>query len=105
MWNAALCCAPPELIEANGEFSIDYDSPLSRSMRAEEASGFMRTLEFATAYANVSQDPNVFDHFDFDTALPEISRHSKRSGAMDGQPEQSPRNGSTHPASQYTNHD
>jgi len=69
----ALPAMPPELLEAAGEFSVEYDSPLSRSMRAEEASGFMRTLEFATAYANVSQDPSVFDHFDFDTALPEIA--------------------------------
>lgn len=69
----AMPSMPPELLEAAGEFSVEYDSPLSRSMRAEEASGFMRTLEFATAYANVSQDPSVFDHFDFDTALPEIA--------------------------------
>ena len=37
---------PPALIEAKGEYSIRYDSPLSRMARAEEASGLMRLLDY-----------------------------------------------------------
>jgi len=64
---------PPALVEANGEYTIEYDSPMSRAARAEEAAGFARTLEQATNVVNVTQDPSLLDHFDFDTALPEIA--------------------------------
>lgn len=64
---------PPILAEASGEYSVDYDSPLNRTMRAEEASGFMRTLEMALNYATASQDPSALDWFDFDKAIPEIA--------------------------------
>ena len=63
---------PPELLEAEGEYRVEYDSPLSRAQRAEEASGMFRSLEFATAHANVSGDVSVFDHFDMDIAVPEV---------------------------------
>lgn len=63
---------PRQLLEAEGEFEIQYDSPLSRATRAEEATGFFRSLEFATNYANVSGDPSVFDYFDMDAAMPEM---------------------------------
>jgi hypothetical protein len=57
---------PELLIEAQGEFEIEYDSPLSRSQRAEEASGWLRTLEAAIAYANTTQDLSVLDQFNSD---------------------------------------
>lgn len=64
---------PPELVEAGGVYKVEYESPLSRSARAEEASGFMRTLESVTAYANVSRDPSAFDWFNMDVAIPAIA--------------------------------
>ena len=64
---------PPELVEAKGEYLMQYDSPLNRAARAEEAAGFMRTVEMATAVFNVTQDPSVMDRFDFDVAIPEIA--------------------------------
>ena len=64
---------PPELVEAGGEFHVIYDSPLSRAMQAEEASGFMRTLETAINYSQATQDPSAFDWLDIDTAMPEIA--------------------------------
>ena len=57
---------PPLLAEAEGEFDIEYDSPLSRSQRSEEAAGWLRTLEAAIAYANTTQDLSVLDQFDTD---------------------------------------
>lgn len=64
---------PPLLIEAGGEFEIEYDSPLSRSQRSEEAAGWLRTLEAAIAYANTSQDISVLDQFDTDVIYPALA--------------------------------
>ena len=63
---------PDALIEADGEFDIEYDSPLSRSQRSEEAAGWLRTLEAAIAYANTTQDVSVLDHFDTDVIYPAL---------------------------------
>lgn len=64
---------PPEFAEAGAGLHIVYDSPLSRAMRSEEASGFSRTVEQITEYANVTQDPAPFDWLDFDAATPELA--------------------------------
>lgn len=57
---------PPALAEAEGEYGVEYDSPLSKAQRAEEASGWLRTLEAAIAYANTTQDIAVLDNFNAD---------------------------------------
>lgn len=64
---------PPELIEAKGEYEIMYTSPLAKSLYAEEISGFMRTIELAKGVAEVTQNPEHLDHFNFDIAIPEIA--------------------------------
>lgn len=64
---------PPRLREARGEYRVVYTSPLARTQRAGEASGFMRTVETAKEIANITQDPSYLDPFDFDTALPAIA--------------------------------
>lgn len=64
---------PPILMEAGGGFEVEYDSPLSRAQRAEEASGLMRTVEATLNIVNVTQDPAPLDHFDWDTIVPELS--------------------------------
>lgn len=64
---------PPELLEAGGEYTVEYDSPLNRTMRAEEMSGFMRLAEVALNAANVTQNPAIMDRLNFDAALPEIA--------------------------------
>jgi hypothetical protein len=64
---------PPELREAQGEYTVVSASPLSRSLRAEEAAGFMRTLENVREVVAVSQDLSLLDPFDFDVAIPEIA--------------------------------
>lgn len=60
--SGALPSMPPELVEAAGEFEIEYVSPMSRAMRAEEAVGILRTLESVQQIATV--DPGVLDIFD-----------------------------------------
>jgi hypothetical protein len=64
---------PPALKEAGGAFKIEYDSPLSRAQRAEEASGLMRTVESAISVSNVTGDPGPLDHFNWDIIIPELS--------------------------------
>jgi hypothetical protein len=64
---------PQVLREARGEYEVVYTSPLSRAMRAQEASGFIRTLEIGKELVNITQDPSHLDTFDIDTALPEIA--------------------------------
>jgi hypothetical protein len=64
---------PHELIEAGGEWMPEYDSPLTRAMRSEEAVGAMRTVQWAGEIAAQTQDPTVMDAFDFDTMIPELA--------------------------------
>lgn len=64
---------PPELIEAEGEYEVEHDSPVSRAMRAEEAGGLMRYLEFAGTYAEMTQDISMFDKIDPDTASDDLA--------------------------------
>lgn len=64
---------PGALREAGGQFKIDYDSPLSRAQRAEEAAGTMRAIENALSVVNVTQNMEPLDHFDWDIIVPELS--------------------------------
>lgn len=64
---------PPRLKEAKGEYKVVYTSPLSRAAKAQEAAGFMRTLEIAKEIVAITQDPAPLDRFDLDVALPEIA--------------------------------
>jgi len=64
---------PPALLEAAGEYQIEYDSPLSRAQQAEEVSGIMRSLEFTLQVVNITQDPSVMDFYDFDQIIPAVN--------------------------------
>lgn len=64
---------PPILEEAGASFKIEYDSPISRAQKAEEAAGLMRTFEMVLGYANSTGDISGFDHFNMDAIVPEIS--------------------------------
>jgi hypothetical protein len=64
----------PEILkEAGAQFKVEYDSPLSRAQRAEEASGLMRTVETALNVVNVTGNMAPLDHFNWDTIIPDIS--------------------------------
>ena len=64
---------PQILVEANGEYKIRYDSPLSRMARAEETSGTMRTIDYWMNYAQVTGNPEPLDHFNIDEIVPETA--------------------------------
>lgn len=64
---------PPELVEARGQYEVQYTSPLAKGMYAEEISGFMRSVQFSIQMAEATGDPSVLDNFDLDEAVPEIS--------------------------------
>ena len=64
---------PPMLRSAQGEYKITYDSPISRTQKAEWASGAVRTIEIMLNYAAQSGDPSVLDILDMDKAGPEIA--------------------------------
>lgn len=64
---------PPALREALGAYEATYTSPLSKAMRAQEAAGFMRTVETVKELVQITQDVSLLDPFDFDTAIPEIA--------------------------------
>jgi len=55
---------PDIMIEAQGEYDIEYTSPLSRAMKAEEGVAILRTLEMVQPIA--AMDPSVMDNFDND---------------------------------------
>lgn len=64
---------PDSLKEAKGEFKIIYDSPLTRAAKSDEASGVMRTVENCLQVAQVTQDPSILFHFNWDKIVPAIA--------------------------------
>jgi hypothetical protein len=55
---------PDALVAAQGEYEIEYDSPLSRAQRSEQVVGIARTFEVLAPLA--SAQPDIFDVFDGD---------------------------------------
>ncbi len=64
---------PPVLVEAQGEYTLTYNSPLSRAMRAEEAAGIIRVVENILPIVQTTGDPSPLDNFDMDTITRELS--------------------------------
>lgn len=64
---------PPELVEAAGQYEVQYTSPMAKGLYAEEVSGFSRAVEFALGITEATQDPSHLDHFNFDVAIPEMA--------------------------------
>lgn len=61
---------PQILKDAGGEYSMEYDSPISRSQRAEEVAGVSRVLENLLPIVQVTADPAPLDFFDWDVITP-----------------------------------
>jgi hypothetical protein len=61
---------PPALLEAQGEYSIQYDSPLSRMARAEELSGLMRSVDYTANIVKITGDPAPMDWYNWDVIVP-----------------------------------
>lgn len=64
---------PRMLLEAQGDYTIVYDSPISRTQKAEWAAGAMRSVELAVGVATQMQDPSYLFHFNFDEIIPAVS--------------------------------
>ena len=64
---------PPVLREAGAEYRVVYTNPLARAQKAQEAAGFMRTVETVKELVNITQDASLLDPFNFDVAIPEIA--------------------------------
>jgi hypothetical protein len=72
LWQGLIPPPPPALKEAGAEYKVEYDAPLNRAMRADEAAGTMRTFQWAAEIAAQTQDPSVMDWFDVDAIVPEL---------------------------------
>lgn len=57
MRQGAIPPMPGALVEAQGEYEIEYDSPLNRLQRSEDATGISRTLDMLAPLAQI--DPSV----------------------------------------------
>jgi hypothetical protein len=64
---------PPALLEAQGEYSIQYDSPLSRMARAEEVSGLMRSVDYTANIVKLTGNPEPLDWYNWDEIMPEMN--------------------------------
>lgn len=62
---------PPELIEAQGEYKIEFTSPMRKAMRASEALAIVRTLEAVAPMAQVK--PEILDVFDAEAVARELA--------------------------------
>jgi hypothetical protein len=58
---------PQEMLEAGGDYDIEYTSPLARLLRSEDGIAILRTFEQLAPMAQL--DPGVYDVFDTE-ALP-----------------------------------
>lgn len=67
---------PPRLREAQGEYHIVYDNPLSRLAKAQEGAGFLRTLESVKELVNITGDASLLDPFNFDEAIPGLAHQN-----------------------------
>lgn len=67
---------PPRLREAGGlaRLGVIFTSPLAKSMRANEAAGFFRTLEGVKEIVAITGDHAPLDRFKFDVAVPSIAQ-------------------------------
>jgi len=64
---------PPILQQAGSEYKVEYDAPLNRAMRSEEAAGIMRTMQWAAEVTSQTQDPSAMDWFDVDQIIPDLA--------------------------------
>jgi hypothetical protein len=62
---------PEALMEAQGDFEVEYVSPLNRAQRAEEGVAILRTLEAVAPLAQI--DPGVMAIFDPDAIARELA--------------------------------
>ncbi len=62
---------PQQLMEALDQYTIEYQSPLARAMRAGDGAAIIRTIETLPTF--VSIDPNVAYHIDVPASFRELA--------------------------------
>lgn len=62
---------PPELVEAGGDYEIEYDSPMSRMMQSEEVVGFQRSIE--TMAPILQLKPELLETYDSDKMMRDVN--------------------------------
>lgn len=67
---------PRFLKEAQGEYQIVYDSPITRTQKAEWASGAMRSIEMSLNVAAQTQDPSKLFYYNWDVITPAVAEIS-----------------------------
>lgn len=63
---------PSILLDAQGEYDVEYNNPMSRAARAEEAAGLFRTIDWLKEYVAITGDRRPLDHVNFDSAMPDV---------------------------------
>lgn len=63
---------PSAMLQAQGEYSIHYDSPLTRAQSAEEVTGIVRTFQTIAPLGQIM--PSIYDNFDGDEIVRIASR-------------------------------
>ena len=71
-WQGLIPPPPQALVDAQSEYKAEYDAPLNRAMRSDEAAGTMRSMQWAAEIAAQTQDPSAMDWFDVDVIIPEL---------------------------------
>lgn len=67
---------PPQtqaMRQAKGSYKTVYDSPITRTQKAEWAAGAQRTVQTLMELAQATQDPSYLYYIDFDQAAPIIA--------------------------------
>ena len=64
---------PPVLLDAEGEYTIMYDSPITRTQKAEWVAGAMRSIEQALNLAAQTGDPSYLDYYNWHEIIPRSS--------------------------------
>lgn len=63
---------PQMLRDAAGQYKVEYDSPLSRAQKSENAAGLLRTVDWSANIINITQDPSMLDWVNWDAAMPAL---------------------------------
>lgn len=64
---------PMFLKQAQGDYKIVYDSPITRTQKAEWAAGAVRTVEVLLNVAQQTQDPSKLFYINWDVAAPAMA--------------------------------
>ena len=64
---------PRFLRDAQGEYEIVYDSPITRSQKSEWVAGTLRSADYALNLAAQMQDPSYLDYFNWHEIIPQAA--------------------------------